>query len=161
MLDEFGVSTSVDDVHRSLSQLFGDGRGAYPEGAYLDSVQFHDVYHDIGSQDLPSRDLIRYALSIDGISTLIVGIGHIDDKGDKCQIEQNLAAAQLTALLDTEEMGRIENMVTSAGKDSANDYFKNQKEGVYHYKVRALDVVGNSAESISLAIDFRSGRKTS
>jgi len=39
--------------------------------------------------------------------------------------------------------------------------FKNQKEGVYHYKVRALDVVGNSAESISLAIDFRSGRKTS
>ena len=43
MSDEFGVSTAVDDVHRSLSLLFGDGRGAYPEGAYLDSIQFHNI----------------------------------------------------------------------------------------------------------------------
>ena len=365
MLDESGVSTAVDDVRRSLSQLFGDGRGAYPEGAYLDSVQFHDintmdevdmlfegfddpgpnlpwlgslaamldlregtnrtgcnpkkeklirhigisghwntaahmyaiqrdrqrildtllvtinasdcrymahrhnaiaaaaaadmgvigmkifadaayyhketkfsnhpddVYHDIGSRDLPSSDLIRYALSVDGVSTCIVGIGHIDDRKDKCQLEQNLSAAQLTAPLASEEMSRIEKMVTSAGKDSANAYFqrraigltaprnigaeedsampamarnavrvswdtayagtepieryevlrddeligsiphtpqitekryhyddifgKNQKEGVYRYKVRALDAVGNSAESISLAIDFKPG----
>jgi aryl-alcohol dehydrogenase-like predicted oxidoreductase len=36
-------STVVDDVERSLSQLFGDGNGAFPEGAYLDSVQFHAI----------------------------------------------------------------------------------------------------------------------
>jgi aryl-alcohol dehydrogenase-like predicted oxidoreductase len=36
-------STVVDDVERSLSQLFGDGSGAFPEGAYLDSVQFHAI----------------------------------------------------------------------------------------------------------------------
>lgn len=366
MLDEFGVSTAVDDVRRSLSLLFGDGRGAYPEGVYLDSIQFHnintmdevdmlfegfddpssdipwlgalaamldlregtnrtgcnpkkeklikhigisghwntaahmyaiqrdkqrildtllvtinasdsrylahrhnaiaaaaaadmgvigmkvfadaayyhkdvkfsdcpdDVYHGIGSQELPSRDLIRYALSVDGISTLIVGIGHIDDKTDKCQLEQNLGAAQLVEPLDNNEMNRIEKMVTSAGKDSANAYFQrkaigltaprnvgveedsampalarnairvswdtayagtepierydvlrddevigiishtpqinekryhyddifgeNQKEGVHHYKVRAVDASGNSAESLSLTIDFQYSR---
>jgi aryl-alcohol dehydrogenase-like predicted oxidoreductase len=36
-------STVVDDVERSLSQLFGDGSGAFPDGAYLDSVQFHAI----------------------------------------------------------------------------------------------------------------------
>ncbi len=362
MADEFGVSTAVDDVHRSLSLLFGDGRGAYPEGAYLDSIQFHnintmdeidmlyegfddpgpdlpwlgalaamldlregtnrtgcnpkkeklirhigitghwntaahmyaiqrdrqrlldtllvtinasdcrylphrhnaiaaaaaadmgvigmklfadaayyhkdvkfsscpdDVYHDIGSRELPSSDLIRYALSVDGISTVIVGIGHIDDDRDKCQLEQNLAAAQHPEPLDKEEMNRIEKMVTSAGKDPANAYFQrkaigltpprnlgveedsampglartairvswdtayagterierydvlrdgqrvgsipnapqitkkrylfddvfgeDQKEGVYHYRVRTVDAAGEIAESISLAIDF-------
>jgi aryl-alcohol dehydrogenase-like predicted oxidoreductase len=36
-------STIVDDIHRSLSQLFGDGEGNFPDGAYLDSVQFHAI----------------------------------------------------------------------------------------------------------------------
>jgi len=30
------------DVQRSLSQVFGDGTGAYPEGAYLDMVLIHN-----------------------------------------------------------------------------------------------------------------------
>lgn len=33
--------TIVDDVKRSLSQIFGDGKGAYPKGAYLDMVLIH------------------------------------------------------------------------------------------------------------------------
>ncbi len=262
MLDNFGVSTSIDDVRRSLSLLFGDGQGGYPEGAYLDCIQFHnintkdevdmlfegfdepspdqpwigslvamldlregtnrtgcnpkkeklikhigisghwntaahiyaiqrdnhrildtllvtinpsdckymghrhnaiaaakaadmgvigmkvfadasyyhkevrfsnnpeDVYHDVGSDEIPSRDLIRYALSIEGISTLIVGIGHIDDNAGKCQLEQNLSAAQLSETLEAGEMNRIERMVTSAGKDSANAYFQRKATGL-------------------------------
>src|SRR5262252_5107728 len=43
MLDEFKVATAVDDVRRSLSLMFGDGKGGYPEGAYLDSIQFHNL----------------------------------------------------------------------------------------------------------------------
>lgn len=43
MLDNFKVETAVDDVRRSLSQIFGDGKGKYPEGAYLDSIQFHNL----------------------------------------------------------------------------------------------------------------------
>jgi len=36
-------SMAVDDVKRSLSQMFGDGKGNYPKGAYLDMVLIHNV----------------------------------------------------------------------------------------------------------------------
>lgn len=39
---ERGTHT-VDDLHRSLSQLFGDGNGSYPEGAYLDLMLIHNL----------------------------------------------------------------------------------------------------------------------
>lgn len=262
MLDDFGVSTSIDDVRRSLSLLFGDGLGGYPEGAYLDSIQFHnintmddidmlfegfdapspdrtwigslaamldlregtnrtgcnpkkerlvkhigisghwnsaahiyaiqrdthriidtllvtinpsdckymghrhnaiataaaadmgvigmkvfadasyyhkdirfsnnpkDVYHGVGSPEMQSADLIQYALAVEGISTVIIGIGHIDNQAEKCQLEQNLAAAQFADALEADEMNRIEKMVVSAGKDSANAYFQRKAIGL-------------------------------
>ena len=34
---------AVDDLKRSLTQIFGDGKGSIPEGAYLDSIQMHAV----------------------------------------------------------------------------------------------------------------------
>lgn len=34
---------AIADVKRSLSQLFGDGKGNYPEGAYLDMVLAHNL----------------------------------------------------------------------------------------------------------------------
>ena len=34
---------TIDDVRRSLSQMFGDGNGNYPDGAYLDMVLFHNL----------------------------------------------------------------------------------------------------------------------
>ncbi len=36
-------SHAIDDVRRTLSQVFGDGTGAYPEGAYLDMVLVHSL----------------------------------------------------------------------------------------------------------------------
>jgi aryl-alcohol dehydrogenase-like predicted oxidoreductase len=36
-------STAVDDLKRTLSQVFGDGKGNYPRGAYVDLLQMHDV----------------------------------------------------------------------------------------------------------------------
>ena len=262
MSDGFGVATAVDDVRRALSLMFGDGKGAYPEGAYLDCIQFHninsmaeidmifegvddpdpnrpwmgalaamldlregtdrtgcnpkkerlvrhigisghwntaasmyaiqrderrvidtllvtvnpsdgkymahrhnaiataaaadmgivgmkvfadaayyhkapafsnaieDVYHQVGSADLPSGDLIRYALSIDGVSTLIIGIGHVDDDPAKCQLSANLAAARLEGPLGGEQMAAIEARVTAAGKDGANAYFQRPAMGL-------------------------------
>ena len=262
MLDDFGVQTAVDDVRRSLSLLFGDGQGNYPEGAYLDSIQFHnintmdevdmlfdgfydrrpdrawmgaipamldlregtnrtgcnpkkeklvrhigitghwntaahiyaiqrdphrlldtllvtinptdckfmghrhnaiaaataadmgiigmkifadaayyhkevrfsnnpeDVYLEVGSKEIPSREMIQYALSVEGISTLIIGIGHVDDNPEKCQLEQNLAAAQLENPLNTNEMSRIEGIISTAGKEDANAYFQQKQVGL-------------------------------
>lgn len=37
------VQCAVDDVKRSLTQLFGDGLGSYPDGAYLDMVLIHTL----------------------------------------------------------------------------------------------------------------------
>ncbi len=34
---------AVDDLKRTLSQVFGDGKGNYPKGAYLDQVLMHAV----------------------------------------------------------------------------------------------------------------------
>ncbi len=37
------VQCAIDDVKRSLTQIFGDGEGYYPEGAYLDMVLIHTL----------------------------------------------------------------------------------------------------------------------
>ncbi|HET7770216.1 MAG TPA: aldo/keto reductase, partial [Chloroflexota bacterium] len=42
-LDRSGTATAIDDLKRSLTQLFGDGRGGIPDGAYLDSLQLHNL----------------------------------------------------------------------------------------------------------------------
>ena len=34
---------AADDLRRTLSQVFGDGRGSYPQGAYLNMVLLHSV----------------------------------------------------------------------------------------------------------------------
>lgn len=36
---------AVGDLKRSLSQMFGDGEGNYPEGAYVDMVLAHNLNH--------------------------------------------------------------------------------------------------------------------
>jgi aryl-alcohol dehydrogenase-like predicted oxidoreductase len=36
-------SHTVDDLKRTLSQIFGDGRGVYPQGAFLNLVLLHSV----------------------------------------------------------------------------------------------------------------------
>ena len=35
--------TAVEELKRSLTQIFGDGKGFIPEGAYLDSIQIHNL----------------------------------------------------------------------------------------------------------------------
>lgn len=39
----FAVQSAVDDVRRSLSLMFGDGEGSYPDDAYLDCIQIHNL----------------------------------------------------------------------------------------------------------------------
>ncbi len=35
--------TAVDELKRSLTMMFGDGKGYIPEGAYLDAIQIHNL----------------------------------------------------------------------------------------------------------------------
>ena len=36
-------SATVDDLKRTLTQVFGDGQGNYPSGAYIDMVLIHSL----------------------------------------------------------------------------------------------------------------------
>jgi aryl-alcohol dehydrogenase-like predicted oxidoreductase len=36
-------SHTIDDLNRSLSQMFGDGKGNFPDGAYLDLMLIHNL----------------------------------------------------------------------------------------------------------------------
>ncbi len=36
-------ATAIDDLKRSLTQIFGDGKGSIPPGAYLDAIQIHNL----------------------------------------------------------------------------------------------------------------------
>jgi hypothetical protein len=101
---------------------------------YHKVAQFSDradhVYHKVGSSELPSAELVKYALSVQGISTIIVGIGHIDDDTEKCQLSRNLADAQLAEPLDEVAMAAIEARLTAAWKHRANDYFQRRAIGL-------------------------------
>jgi aryl-alcohol dehydrogenase-like predicted oxidoreductase len=35
--------TAIDDLKRTMTQIFGDGQGFIPDGAYLDCMQIHDL----------------------------------------------------------------------------------------------------------------------
>jgi aryl-alcohol dehydrogenase-like predicted oxidoreductase len=59
-------SHTIDDLRRSLSQMFGDGNGNYPEGSYVNLVLFHNlnrkeevdaIYEGLDSPD-PSAERI-------------------------------------------------------------------------------------------------------
>jgi len=202
-------SHTIDDLRRSLSQMFGDGKGNYPEGAYADMVLFHNlntmaevdaiyegldnpdpnaerigalvalrdyrdgtnltglnpnneklirhigfsghydasvnaymiqremytkpaewsnnpahVVHTVGSTSLPSQPLIQYSLTTPGVHLAIIGIGHISEKDDECQLTSNLAASQILpdGLTEGERLA-IEEMAGKV-KDGKTNYFQ-------------------------------------
>lgn len=41
-----GGSTCIDDLKRSLTQFFGNGKGYIPDGAYIDLMQIHFLSHE-------------------------------------------------------------------------------------------------------------------
>jgi hypothetical protein len=57
-----------------------------------------DVVRIIGTESVPSKPLIEYALTTPGCHTLIIGIGEVNDRSAlKCQLVQNYYAAQIDA----------------------------------------------------------------
>ena len=75
-------------------KVFADG-AMYSKPAEWSTNPSH-VIHSVGSESLPSRLLVEYTLSTPGVSTAIIGIGHIDSQSEFCQLEQNLTAAQIS-----------------------------------------------------------------
>ncbi len=87
----------------------------------------HEVVRTVGAPPLPSEPLIQYSLSVPGVATNIIGIGHIDNDSERCQLEQNLAASQMVGALDESQRGEIEQLAARA-KDGRTNYFQREAE---------------------------------
>ena len=82
------------------------------------------VVRRVGTPSLPSGPLVQYALSTPGISTAIIGTGHVDTEPARCQLEQNLSAAQI----EPEGLGQSDRRAVeqkaARAKDGKTNYFQ-------------------------------------
>lgn len=109
-------------------KVFADG-AMYTKDATW-SNEYKHVVRTVGNEQLPSRPLIEYSLSTPGICTQIIGIGHIDDEAPRCQLTQNIDAAQIAPDgLSESDRAEIENMALRA-KNGATNYFQVHEGGL-------------------------------
>jgi len=102
-------------------KVFADGAMYTKPAKWMWSPE--KIIHTIGSPTLPSRDLIQYALTTPGVGTAIIGIGHISDNPQECQLVQNMAAAQIAPNgLSVEERRKIEKMANVVKNGRTNYY---------------------------------------
>jgi len=125
---QFNMQHNVIPVARARGmaligmKTFADG-AMYTKPANWSSKPEH-VVRTVGTPDLPSRPLIEYSLSTPGIQTLIVGIGRISDDGRACQLEQNLAAAQIVPEGLGDGDRRAIEKTTALVKEGKTNYFQ-------------------------------------
>ena len=142
--DEYGIldgmlvainandKTKMNMQHNVIPVAEAKGLGIIGMKVFADAAMYHkeprysrtpvDVYRKVGSPELPSQSLIEYSLTTPGVHTLIIGIGHIDEDPTKCQLVQNLCAAQIEPDgLSAEERKRIEEKAKAVRPDS--NYF--------------------------------------
>ncbi|MDP3644487.1 MAG: aldo/keto reductase [Bacteroidota bacterium] len=160
--DEFGIleamlvainsndKTRYCMQHNVIPVAEAKGMGIIGMKVFADAALYHktpnwsgssaDLFQQIGTSELPSRPLIEYTLTTPGVHTAIMGIGHIDEDPLKCQLIQNLNAAQIdkNGISETERK-RIEEL-TKTLKPNSN-YFQLPKVGLT--KPRNLRNEGN------------------
>jgi hypothetical protein len=103
-------------------KVFADG-ALYTKPAGWSNKPEH-VVMTVGSPELPSAALIRYALDVPEVHVAIIGIGHISDNAAECQLISNIAAAQiLPGTLTDAERRDIEERAFRVKEGKAN-YFQ-------------------------------------
>jgi hypothetical protein len=82
------------------------------------------VVLEVGSNELPASQLIRYSLDTPGIHTAIIGIGKISEDPSQCQLSYNLKHAQIKAgELGEAQRKDIERLAVRA-KEGKTNYFQ-------------------------------------
>lgn len=103
-------------------KVFADG-AMYGKKAEWSNRPEH-VMMNVGTESLPSKPLVEYALTIPGVQVAIIGIGHIDDDPLKCQLVQNFYAAQVKPdALNEKERREIEDLTKNV-KEGKTNYFQ-------------------------------------
>ena len=103
-------------------KVFADGAMYTKKAEFTRSAE--QVVPTVGSSTLPSRRLIQYTLSTPGVHTAIIGTGHIDADPAACQLQQNLAAAQIAPnALSVSGRREIEKLAGTV-KDGKTNYFQ-------------------------------------
>ena len=132
------------------------GMKVFADGAMYDkeprwSRAPEDVVRRVGTDHLPSKPLIEYALTTPGVDTLIIGIGHIDDDPLKCQLVQNFYASQITPDALTEQERRELEKLGDRSHDGQTNYFQLADQGLT--PPRNLRPVRDDGNRITLAWD--------
>ncbi len=132
------------------------GMKVFADGAMYDkeprwSRAPEDVVRRVGTDHLPSKPLIEYALTTPGGDTLIIGIGHIDDDPLKCQLVQNFYASQITPDALTEQERRELEKLGDRSHDGQTNYFQLADQGLT--PPRNLRPVRDDGNRITLAWD--------
>jgi len=108
-------------------KVFADGGMYRKETEEAPHTPTH-VIRNVGSDALPSRRLVEYALSTLGIGTVIIGTGYISEDPAACQLQQNLSAAQITPEgLSATDRFDIEKLA-SVPQDGKTNYFQLSKQ---------------------------------
>jgi len=109
-------------------KVFADGAMYTKEPRWSRTPE--DVVQVVGTEELPSRPLVEYALTTPGVGTAIIGIGRIDSDGRMCQLEQNLSAAQVGADTFSEtDRQQIEELALTARSGQTN-WFQLAQQGL-------------------------------
>lgn len=109
-------------------KTFSDGTMYGKEARFSNNPK--DVIRSIGSSKLPSRHLIEYSLTTPGVHTLITGIGQISDDPQKCQLVQNVSAAQVgMEAFTTTDRENIESLTKSV-KNGETNYFQEKYQAL-------------------------------
>ncbi|RJP64075.1 MAG: aldo/keto reductase [Candidatus Abyssobacteria bacterium SURF_17] len=146
------VKTAADDVRRSLSQIFGDGRGNYPPDAYLDLVQIHSIntieevdafYEGLDNPD-PTADHIG---ALAGLLDLRDGTNRtgVNPRGEKLirhiGITGHWNSAALMEAIQRDTKGIIDTLLVAI---NSNDrlYFNHQHNVIPVAKAKGMGVIG-------------------
>jgi aryl-alcohol dehydrogenase-like predicted oxidoreductase len=149
--DEYGIleavlvainsndKTKYNMQHNLIPVASAKGMGIIAMKVFADAAMYHkapkwsstpeDVFLEIGTPELPSRPLIEYSLTIPGVHTAIIGIGHIDEDAQKCQLIQNFYAAQIEVDGISEPDRKKTEELTKTLKPNSN-YFQLPKVGL-------------------------------
>lgn len=126
-------------------KVFADGAMYTKEPGWSNNPG--DVVRIIGTESVPSKPLIEYALTTPGVHTLIVGIGEVNDDPLKCQLVQNYYAAQIGADALTDRERRELEKIGARARNGRTNYFQMADRGLT--PPRNVKVTGNERVKLS------------